>query len=75
MSVSVSPPAPPALLDVGQTAAMLGCSERHVYRLSDSGRMPRPVKLGRLIRWNRAELEQWMAAGCPSCRQQAKGGR
>jgi hypothetical protein len=35
-----SPAAPAAqLLDVEAVAAMLGCSPRHVYRLSDAGRM------------------------------------
>jgi len=57
-----------ALLDVRQVAAMLGCSARHVYRLADRGAMPRPVKLGGLVRWCRAALEIWVADGCPSCR-------
>ena len=59
---------PAALLDVGGAASMLGCSPRHVYRLSDSGRMPRPVKVGRLVRWRRGDLEEWIGDGCPSCR-------
>ena len=40
------------LLDVQTVAGMLGCSPRHVYRLSDAGRMPGPVKLGSLVRWS-----------------------
>jgi excisionase family DNA binding protein len=63
-----------ALLDVRQVAAILGCSARHVYRLSDAGRMPRPVKLGSLVRWPRAAVDEWIAAGCPPCRQRAIGG-
>lgn len=61
-----------ALLDVGAVAAMLGCSTRHVYRLADSGRMPRPVKLGALNRWRPAEIENWLASGCPSCRERRR---
>ena len=61
------------LLDVTAVSSLLGgCSIRHVYRLSDAGRMPRPVKLGALVRWRRAELEAWITAGCPS---QQPGGR
>ena len=60
------------LIDVRQTSILLGCSSRHVYRLSDAGRMPRPVKLGALVRWSKSAIEEWIAAGCPSCR---KGGR
>ena len=61
------------LLGVRAGAALLGgCSTRHVYRLADAGRMPRPIKLGTLVRWRRAELEAWIGAGCPS---QQPGGR
>jgi len=56
------------LLDVQAVAAMLDCSPRHVYRFADSGKMPKPVKLGALVRWNRQTLEEWLAAGCPSVR-------
>lgn len=60
---------PSAMLDVKGVAAMLGCSTRHIYRLSDAGRMPRPVKLGALVRWSRAAVEQWISDGCPACRR------
>lgn len=65
---------PPAeLLDVTEVAALLGgCSTRHVYRLTDADRMPRPVRLGALVRWRRAELLAWIAAGCPSHKQWAE---
>ncbi len=53
------------LLDVASVAEMCGCSARTVRRLSDAGRMPRPIRLGSLIRWRRADLEAWISAGCP----------
>ena len=56
------------LLDTNAVAQLLSCSMRHVYRLADSGRMPRPRKLGALVRWDRQELEKWLADGCPACR-------
>jgi len=59
------------LLDVQAVAQMLGCSTRHVYRLSDAGKMPAPLKLGSLVRWNLARIDEWIAAGCPSCRKGA----
>lgn len=55
----------PAMLTVQKVARLLGCSARTVYRLADSGRMPRPVKLSALVRWSRQEIEQWVASGCP----------
>lgn len=62
-----------ALLDVRAVAALLDCSPRHVYRLSDAGRMPPPVRLGALVRWRRADLDGWLAAGCPPVRRHGKG--
>ena len=56
------------LLDVLAVAVLLHCSKRHVYRLADSGRMPRPVKLGALVRWNRSSLMTWMSDGCKPVR-------
>jgi excisionase family DNA binding protein len=60
------------LLDVRAVARLLGCSERHVYRLSDSGQMPAPVKLGALVRWRRQDLDAWLAGGCKPCRAAGK---
>jgi excisionase family DNA binding protein len=58
--------AQPAMLTVHHVARMLNCSARTVYRLTDAGRMPRPVKLGALVRWPRDVIERWIADGCPS---------
>jgi len=62
----------PAMLAVDDVAGLLACSARHVYRLADMGRMPRPVKLGALVRWRRASIMAWIAEGCPAVRA---GGR
>jgi excisionase family DNA binding protein len=69
--VQAVPEAVNDLLDVDQVAEKLNCSKRHVYRLSDAGRMPAPVRLGGLVRGSRAAIDEWVSAGCPSCR---KGG-
>ena len=57
-----------ALMSVVDLAEHLQCSTRHVYRLSDSGKLPRPIKLGSLVRWRRAEVVEWVRAGCPAVR-------
>lgn len=76
MTVQSLPAESPAkLLDVGAVAELLDCSTRHVYRLADAGRMPSPVKLGTLVRWPRQAVEDWIAEGCPACRDAMKGGR
>ena len=53
------------LLDVTSVAELLDCSPRHARRLADAGKMPRPVKLGALVRWNRQVIEDWIKEGCP----------
>jgi len=64
---------PAELLDVHAVAALLGgCSIRHVTRLADAGRMPKPIKLGALVRWRRDELAAWLKAGCPARGQTAQ---
>lgn len=59
------------LLDVQTVASMLDCSARHVYRLADAGRMPPPVRLGALVRWHRATLDEWLSGGCRPVRTAA----
>jgi excisionase family DNA binding protein len=61
----------PALLDVRAVARELGCSVRHVYRLVESGAMPRPIRLGSLVRFNRQNLVEWISRGCPTIRETA----
>lgn len=46
-----------------------GCSTRHVYRLADGGKMPAPIKLGALVRWDLEVLDAWIAGGCKPCRR------
>jgi predicted DNA-binding transcriptional regulator AlpA len=65
---TVSPAAAP-LLDVHDVAELCRCSERHVYRQVELGRMPAPAKLGFLNRWPRVVIEQWIADGCPTPRK------
>ncbi|MGD9689172.1 MAG: helix-turn-helix transcriptional regulator [Phycisphaerales bacterium] len=48
-----------------EVAAALGISRAQVFRLESSGRLPRPIRLGRIVRWDRATFEAWLAAGAP----------
>jgi excisionase family DNA binding protein len=59
----------PTMLDMQAVAEMLACSVRHVYRMADAGRMPAPVKLGALVRWDRGTLTKWVTDGCPPVRR------
>jgi len=53
-------------LSADEVAEALGISRAHVWKLTSTGRLPRPVRLGRAVRWPRKDLEQWLAAGAPS---------
>ena len=59
---------PARLMTVEAVAAMLAVSSRHIYRLADSGKMPRPVKLGGSNRWDREVIENWIREICPAVR-------
>ena len=54
------------LLTVNEVARLLNVSPRHVHMLRATQQLPPPVRLGRSVRWRRAELEAWVAAGCPA---------
>jgi excisionase family DNA binding protein len=53
------------VLDVHEVAERLKCSERHIYRQVEAGRIPPPAKIGALNRWSCAVIEKWIADGCP----------
>jgi predicted DNA-binding transcriptional regulator AlpA len=68
LTVPAPEPAAAQLIDVRAVARLLDCSPRHVWRLKDAGHLPRPVRLGALVRWPRQAIEDWIAAGCPAGR-------
>lgn len=54
-----------ALLDISRLAELLECSARTVQRHVGDGLIPPPVRIGRLVRWRAAEIDNWLDAGCP----------
>ena len=53
------------LLTVTETAELCSISDEHVRRMTDRGAMPKPVRLGRAVRYRLSDLESWVNAGCP----------
>ena len=50
-------------------AALAGISRSHLHRLRAGGHFgPRPIKLGRALRFDRQEVIAWIAARCPDAR-------
>ncbi|HKQ47605.1 MAG TPA: helix-turn-helix domain-containing protein [Phycisphaerae bacterium] len=48
-----------------EVAELLGISRAHLWKLHSSGRLPRPIRLGRAVRWSVSEIQAWLAAGAP----------
>lgn len=48
------------LLTTRETAALLRCSTRHLYRLSERADFPRRYTIGRSVRWEAGEVEAWV---------------
>lgn len=55
----------PLMLRAKQAAGFIGVSQRTLANLRASGRLPLPIRLGGCIAWRKADLEFWVAAGCP----------
>ncbi|MDY3555750.1 helix-turn-helix domain-containing protein [Gemmata sp. JC717] len=64
-----SAPAAEALtLDAHDLAALLKCSVRSVYRMRDRRELPAHLKLGRLVRWPRKVIDEWLAGRATAAR-------
>ena len=53
------------LLKSKEVAKLLKVSDRTILTMHTSGEMPKPVRIGRAVRWGRAEIETWIEEGCP----------
>jgi prophage regulatory protein len=53
------------VVDAIELARLLDMSVRTIRRLDCSGKLPRPVRIGGAVRWLVADIEAWLAAGCP----------
>lgn len=63
-------PASPPLLTADQLAAWLQVSVRSLWRMRSAGDVPAPVRIRGAVRWRAADIEGWLAAGCPSVAEQ-----
>lgn len=56
----------PLMMTADEIATCLGISSRTVWRLKAKGDLPKPVKLGRAVRWRKSDILQWIEQGCPA---------
>ncbi len=48
------------LLDANGLAALLGVSRKSLYDKLYRGFLPQGIKIGRLIRWKKEDIEAWL---------------
>jgi len=41
-------------------------SRRYVHTLNATGRIPKPIHVGRCLRWRASDIAKWFELGCPS---------
>ncbi len=58
----------PIAVSARELANMLGISLRQIWRLNSAGKLPKPIRIGGSVRWNRLEVMDWFRAGCPDRR-------
>ena len=64
------------ILTAAEFCGVLRVSRATFARLNSTGRIPRPVRLGRRTLWLRSEVVAWTDAGCPNrARWEAMRGR
>lgn len=56
----------PKTMKANECARWLGVSKITWTRSHIAGKTPRALRLGRLVLWNRDELEGWLKAGMPA---------
>lgn len=52
----------PALMRAPEVATLLAISRPMVYKMTTAGQLPKPVKMGTVLRWRRRDIEA-VAAG------------
>jgi predicted DNA-binding transcriptional regulator AlpA len=60
------PPPESLLIDIRTLSSLLDRSVAALERDATAGRLPKAVRLGGSRKWVRAEIEEWVDAGCPT---------
>jgi len=56
------------LLSAKALGEMLSLSKRQIFRLSASGKLPAPIRIGGSVRWAENTIAEWLRAGAPDRR-------
>lgn len=52
------------MVNARTAAAIVGVSRRSWWRFVAEGRAPKPIRLGRCVRWRLLEIHDWIRGGC-----------
>ena len=77
MTATADPTPTALLIDIRALSAMLSRSVASLERDQAAGRLPPALRIGGSRLWRRAEIEDWVAAGCPDATRWAalRGGK
>ena len=53
------------LVDSKEVSKLLKVSSRTIWSMLATGRMLKPIRIGRSVRWSYDEIKAWVEAGCP----------
>jgi len=60
----LGPAAADRLIDVQAHAALLGVSDRTVWKMLYAGKLPPCVRVNRSVRWRLSDVQRFTAVGC-----------
>ena len=55
------------LLTVKDVKTLTKLGESTIWRYVDEEKIPRPVRIGKAVRWRTSEIAAWIDNGCPRC--------
>ncbi len=59
----------PVLMRVTEVAKYLGISRTALYQWIEEGLIPRPMRVRKVLYWQRHKIQDWLDAGMPPCEE------
>lgn len=48
------------MMDIQELCKYLKCGRNSIYKNIEKGNLPAPLKVGRLSRWRKEEIDEWI---------------
>lgn len=61
------------LITLEELAGILHLSPRTLQRKLSAGELPKPIRIGRSIRWQVTAIRKWIQDGCPIMKSSSGG--